>query len=74
MVNTHLERVEVAVAAEVHLVRDPVARTLVLCVETHEEHRVERVDDRVADATCLRQVGALAADRVVLVRAHRIPL
>lgn|SRR6266702_1215937 len=71
---THLERVKVGVALKGHLVRDPGAGALVFRFEPHEEHRVESVDDGVADPASFREVGALAADRVVLVRSHPVPL
>ena len=72
--DANLERVVVSVALKSHLVSDPAARALVFRVKPHEEHRVERVDDRVADPARFAEVGALATDRVVLVCAHRVPL
>ena len=62
---THLERIEVGITLERQLVFDPIARAQVLCIEPHKEHRVQRVNDSVADPTGLREVGAFVTDWVV---------
>ena len=70
----YLEGVEVGVAVKVHLRRDPLPRTLVLLVKTHEEHGIDRVDNRVANSARVCKVCALLADGVVLVVTHSVAL
>jgi hypothetical protein len=70
----HLESVEGSIALKRQLVLNPITRAQVFSVETHEEHRVYRVNNRVADPASLREVGAFVTDWVVFVIAHGVSL
>lgn len=61
--DSDLEGVLPAADVERQLVGDPRPRPRVLVRQTHDEQRVERVDDRIAHAA-RRQVGAAMSDRV----------
>ncbi len=71
---TNLESVEFRVPVKRHLRLYPLARTRVLVMKAHKQHGVDGIDNGVADASSLRQVGALVADGMVLIVAHGVPL
>lgn len=64
--NTDLERIETGVGVERQLREHPVSSSLVFLVESHQQKRVERVDDGISYPTRLGEVRPSFGQRVEL--------
>lgn len=73
-VYAHLEGIELGISLKGQLLFNPLPRAHVLVVQAHNEHRVDGVNHSVPNASRFSQVGSPAANRMILVRAHGVPL
>ena len=71
--DTYLKIVELVVDVEAELL-DPVPRSFELIGQSHDEERVERVDDKVPHSPCRTHVGSVVRDGVVVVEPERVTL
>ena len=72
MEETHFECTESTVLVKCELIFYPAPGTLILFVETHDEHCVKGVNYCITDPSCACEIGTLMANWVVFICTHGI--